>query len=365
MAQKSYPYKPDKVTSPGYTLKEILETKGLTQTELAERMNRPLKTISEIINGKTQITSETALQLENVLGVPAQFWLNRESRYREYLAKVAEKDMLEQQTSILPGLPLTDLRKREIITKTRDKLSQVKQCLQFFGVNNLNQIESIYAQKYRFQLRKSKSHKADTYHLAAWIREGQLRAEEIITREYDKTKFRKALQQIKEMTREEPNDFVSKIRELCSRAGVAFVLVPQYEKSRVSGLARWLKPEKALIQLSIRYKTDDHFWFSFFHEAAHILLHSKKETFLDNYSTGGEIDEIEKEANEFSANFLIPESDYDELISIENISKEDVLQFAEAMGIAPGIVVGRLQHDGVIPYNWMNDLKRKFKWVTK
>jgi addiction module HigA family antidote len=362
MGKTTYPYQPDTVTPPGYTLKEILEVKGMTQAELAERMNRPTKTISEIANAKTQITSETAIQLENVLGVPAEFWLNRESRFQEYRAKQKELKKLEEQIPLLEYLPMRDLRKREFVSRTRDKVTQVKETLGFYGVNNLAQVNNIYFETRQYQFRKSDSYRVKKEHLAAWIIEGKMQAAKVNTQPYDESTFKEALKEIRHLSLESPSIFESKMKELCSKAGVAFVLVPQYQKCRTSGLARWLRPDKALIQLSIRYKTDDHFWFSFFHEAAHILKHSKKETFLDDYKSSGKVSDIEQEANDFAAEFLIPSEECEQLANMYHLSKDDVRAFANALGISPGIVVGRLQHDRVIPYNWMNDLKNTFEW---
>jgi len=361
MATTTHQYQPEFVTPPGYTLKETLETTGMSQKELADRMGRPIKTISEIINGKTQITSETAIQLENVLGIPATFWLSREGRYREYLAKEEEKKRLETQKDLLSELPLKDLRKRGYLSKTRDKITQVKEAITYYGINDLSQIDKVYFES-SFQFRKSKKYDLNIKHLAAWIREGELDAEKIHTEPYSKEKFLKALENIRYLTREEPEIFHPKMIELCRHAGVAFVMVQQYEKCRTSGLARWLRPNKALIQLSLRYKTDDHFWFSFFHEAAHILFHSKKQTFLDDYKTKSGADEIEEEANQFAANFLIPEDLYQQIIGDLPLGRDKIINFAEQLKISPGILVGRLQHDKVIEYGWMNDLKRKFIW---
>jgi HTH-type transcriptional regulator / antitoxin HigA len=361
MATITHQYQPDFVTPPGYTLKETLETTGMSQKELADRMGRPIKTISEIINVKTQITPETAIQLENVLGIPATFWLSREVRYREYLAKEEEKKRLETQKDLLSELPLKDLRKRGYLSKTRDKITQVKETITYYGVNHLSQVNDVYFES-TSHFRKSDKYNLNVKHLAAWIREGELEAEKINTDPYTKENFLKALENIRLLTREDPEQFHPKMIELCRNAGVAFVMVQQYEKCRTSGLARWLRPNKALIQLSLRYKTDDHFWFSFFHEAAHILFHSKKQTFLDDYKTKNGTNEIEEEANQFAANYLIPEDRYKQIIDDLPLGREKIINYAEQLNISPGILVGRLQHDKVIEYRWMNDLKRKFIW---
>lgn len=365
MSKQTYPYQPDTVTSPGYTLKETIEAKGMNQKELAKRMNRPIKTISEIIHDKTQISPDTAVQLENVLGVPAEFWIKREGRYQEYLTKQKELEKLEEQVSLLDEFPMRDLRKREYVTGTRDKVSQVKQTLKFYGVNNLNHTEDIYFGGIQYQFRKANTYKLNKKHLAAWIREGDLQAEKIDTQPYDRNQFKEALQEIRHLTSKMPSEFEPKTIKLCRDAGVAFVLIPQYQECRTSGMARWVHSKKALIQLSLRYKTDDHFWFSFFHEAAHILKHSKKETFLDEDRNNDDINEIEREANDFATTFMIPSDKYEKLVQKYNLSKREVINFANSMGISPGIVVGRLQHDGKIPYSWMNKLKTKFEWTEE
>lgn len=361
MAIKKHSYQPDYVTPPGTTLKETLEALGMSQKELSERMGRPIKTISEIINGKTQITSETAVQLENVLGIPTTFWLTREGRYREFLAKEEEKKRLEKQQDLLSELPLTDLRKRGFISNTRDKLSQVKEAISYYGVNDLSHVENVYFES-TSHFRKSNKHDINVKHLAAWIREGELEAEKIRTRPYSKKEFLKSLKKIRLLTREHPEIFHPEMIELCQKSGVAFVMVKQYQKCRTSGLARWLRPDKALIQLSLRYKTDDHFWFSFFHEAAHILFHSKKKTFLDEYKSKSEINEVEEEANEFAAEFLLPNKIYQDITNEAHKGRDQIIKYAAQLEVSPGIIIGRLQHDKIIPYSWMNDLKRKFIW---
>jgi Zn-dependent peptidase ImmA (M78 family) len=124
-----------------------------------------------------------------------------------------------------------------------------------------------------------------------------------------------------------------------------------------------------MIQLNLRYKTDDHLWFTFFHEAGHILKHDKRLTFIEELQPaatpwGRSSGELEEEANKFATNFLIPSESYYRLTRKRTLSKEAILRFADEAGIAPGIVVGRLQHDGRLPYSHCNDLKRKFEWVN-
>ena len=139
---------------------------------------------------------------------------------------------------------------------------------------------------------------------------------------------------------------------------MAVAFVPELPKMRTSGATWWLSPTKAVILLSLRYKSDDHLWFSFFHEAGHILLHGKKDVFIeDNHSS-----DKENEANRFASEFLIPTHRLSTFVASTRLSKEAVRAFAAELGIAPGIVVGRLQHDSLLPVTHCNELKNRLKW---
>ncbi|WP_309232595.1 ImmA/IrrE family metallo-endopeptidase [Cylindrospermum sp. FACHB-282] len=182
---------------------------------------------------------------------------------------------------------------------------------------------------------------------------------------YNADNFREALQKIRALTVEPPEIFQPKLVKLCAEAGVAVVFVPQLPKTRTSGATHWLNSDKALIQLSLRYKTDDHLWFTFFHEAGHILLHGKRDFFLEGTGVVSvEAQEKEEQANKYSADILIPPGELKRfLASGQQMSKVNIMQFAAEIGIATGIVVGRLQHDYDLPPSHCNDLKQKFDWV--
>jgi HTH-type transcriptional regulator/antitoxin HigA len=148
------------------------------------------------------------------------------------------------------------------------------------------------------------------------------------------------------------------MRDICAACGVAVVFIPELRGSRASGVTRWLTPAKALIQLSFRYKTDDHPWFTFFHEIAHILRHGKTDVWIE--ATSAPDNPREAEADSFSRDTLIPRADAKELPGLKTL--DDVQRFAGRTGIAPGIVVGRLQHDGLWPYSQGNQLKRQLSF---
>ncbi|MGA9237308.1 MAG: ImmA/IrrE family metallo-endopeptidase [Desulfobacterales bacterium] len=350
-------YDPDAVTPPGDTLQEMLDTVGMTKAELAERIGKTQKHLVDIIKHGAPITPTTAMELEKALSTPASFWNNRESRYRESLARQEERKRLERETPILNRFPVYEMAKAGWISKHKNKVDQVHELLRFFGVASFDQWESLWF-SYNPAYRQSKAFKSSPEAGSAWLRQGELQAQFIECQHYNRDRFRAALSDIRQLTRTEPEQFESKTVQLCAVAGVAVVFTPPIKGAPIYGATRWLTVNKALIQLSSRGKFEDLLWFTFFHEAGHILLHGKKEVFIedDNQQT-----DKEKEADKFAANFLIFPKKWREFVRSSNYrSAEGVKEFAEKIGIAPAIVVGRLQHQKMIPYTHLNGLRRRF-----
>lgn len=355
-------FNPDYAVPPGETLVETLDALGMSQVELAKRTGRPVKTINEIVSGKTGITPDTALQFERVLGVPASFWNNLERNYRSALARTREIEQMQGYAEWASRFPATLMLKLGWLNAWTTPVEKVEALLNFFRVVSPDQWTIVW-QKTVVRYRKSTAFENDPFATAAWLRQGEIEAQQIQCAEFDKAKFMAALKQARDLTREEPSVFVKRLQDLCAEAGVVVVFVPDLPKTRVSGATRWVGEDKALIQLGLRYKTNDHLWFTFFHEAGHILLHGKREVFLEN---GGDQDEAkEAEANQFAADLLISAADMREVLQHgTRYSKEWISQFAQRIGIAPGIVVGRLQHDKHLPPSHCNELKVKLMWKT-
>jgi HTH-type transcriptional regulator/antitoxin HigA len=353
-------YFPNFVTPPGDTLLETLEALGMAQVELAERTGRPTKTISEIINAKTAITTETALQFEKVLGVPARFWINLERNYREWLAREEERKALEPDLPWLDKFPVKDMARQDWIELFDDPVRQLIELVSFFGVASPANWVPLYAGG-NLAFRQSAAFTADPGVVSAWLRKGEVDAQRMECAPYDSVRFRAALAKIRALTVQGPDEFVPAMQRHCARAGVAVIFVHELPRLATSGVTRWLNPEKALIQLSLRYKRDDQLWFTFFHEAGHILLHGKKDIFLEGEN---DHDEKEEQANRFAADILIPPAEYRQFQPrTGHYSEAEVIDFAQKMGIAPGIIVGRLQHDKRLEINHLNGLKQHLVWA--
>ena len=222
-----------------------------------------------------------------------------------------------------------------------------------------------YAKTYTSQVvfRKSETFKNNMPATIAWLRQGEIQAKTIVCQPYDSGKFCEALVAIPSLTKEPPETFHSRMIDLAAAAGLASVFVPELPSTKISAATRWLSPTKPMIQLSLLYKKNDQFWFSFFHEAAHILLHGKRDFFIQNGD--GQEGEKETEANSYAANFLISPAQFRALIKYGKPSKDTVLQFASDLGIAPGIIVGRLQREKIIPESHYNDMKVGFEWACE
>lgn len=355
-------YNPDAVSPPGETLQDTLEAIGMSQAELARRSGRPVKTINEIIKGKAGLTPDTALQLERVLGIPARFWSRREELYRGYLVRQAEARRLRKELDWLKEVPWRDMARKGWIKQCKDEVEQVTQLLQFFGVTSPVQWHELWTAT-QVAFRKSSSFEAQVGAVAAWLRKGELTAQDIPTAPYAAAVLRGKLDEIRALTLLPFNRAQPLLVALCAEAGVALVSVPELPGTRASGASRWLTPTKALIQLSFRYRTEDHLWFTFFHEAGHILLHAKKPIFLDRDLAKTKPDEEEDAANRFASDILIPPNALASLRRPRRPSEHTIRAFARDVGIAPGIVVGRLQHEGLLPFSHLSDLKRKVTWA--
>lgn len=359
MAEKRMTYEADYAVPPGWILDEMLETYEISHAEFARRCGRSPKLMSEIIAGKAPVEPETAIQFERVLGMDASVWLNLEANYRLHQAKEAETAGLEKAAEWAKKFPVKALIDFGAFEKPRNDVELVQKLLTFFGVAGVEAWKRRYAGA-AISYRHSPAFESSQEAVTTWLRLGELQADQHDCQGYDRRKFLEALEEIRTLTILRIEEFLPRLRTLCNESGVAFVLVPSLPKTALSGAARWLTPRKALIQQSLRFRSNDHFWFTFFHESAHIVLHSKKDVFVDERARDG--NELEDQANAWAANLLVPRHDWEQFVALTPRSEVAVRAFAKKQGIAPGIIVGMLQHRGILPWKNLNRLKQRYKW---
>ena len=361
MTRTYYSYEPDYIVTPGDLLADVLRSRGIRQTELAEKLDVSTKHLNRIIKGKAPVSQKTAIGLERVLDIPASFWLNAESRYRIHAHR--EDENLAQHRGILSRKPIRELIRRGHIPADGPEADRVEAVLKFFGEASVAGLLAFWdagqagREAKAIALRRSRTITGDPVALATWLRIGHHAAMACSCEAYDKAKFMAALRRIRTFTLEPTTKFITDMKELCASAGVVFSMVKEISGAAVSGATQWVSPDKATIMLNLYGKRNDRFWFTFFHEAGHILQ-GRRETYIEDI-TQTDCDE-EKQADQFAADFLIPPKFRPQLPSLRASAK--IEQFAAEIGIHPGIVVGRLQHEKILRMDRHNDMKVKFDW---
>ncbi len=357
-AKRKYGFEPDYAIPPGETLREVMESLDMKQTDLSCRTGLTVQTLARIFKGEP-ITYETANRLELATGVSARKWNSLEAQYREQLVKLDERRKLEKDIDWLKMIPTKDLIDRGTMTPSEDKVTLLREVLKFYGVSSVEAWEEMW-QAPGLAARRSKCFQSDPGRASAWIRLGEVQSQHVQCYPYEKGLFEQAVHSIRKLTVKPVQEAVDEARRLCADAGVAISLVPEMKKVPWHGATKWLSAEKAMILLSLRGKFEDQFWFSFFHEAGHVLHDSRdcKRKTLINDRAGD--DPREKKADLFAQEILIPKQYRNELKSLR--SNAQVIALAKRLGISPGIVVGQFQH---MTGKWklFNGLKRRFEWA--
>ena len=339
----------DLAIPPGEYLLEVLEEVGMPQAELARRMGRPTQAINEIANGEKAITPETAIQLEQVVGVPAHIWTSLESEFQLVKARQRDNDGLDSEVALASEYPYNELSKQGFVPKTRKRLERVRALRRFFGVASLTFVERLDVYKAAFRT-KMTARKLRAVRVA-WLRAGANLAGEIEVKPFDRRELKKIVPELRGLTMANASQLAGDLRTIFAQAGVAFVLMPHFTGSGINGATFWLNPDKAVLMMSIRGKWADIFWFTLFHEVAHILLHGKRAIFVDtncNQEPDGDWKAQEKEADQFARNTLIPARAFSSFIETEDFSMSAIREFADSLNIHSGIVVGRLQNDRLL-----------------
>lgn len=356
-------FQPNWVSPPGDTIAEILEMRGFSFSDLARQLGTSIARAQQLTQGSVEIDQHIAQGLERALGPSAQFWLKREQQYRSDLTRIAAPTTAMSDNDWVAQMPLADMRQFGWIDAAATKANRVAACLRFFGVPDT----AAWQQRYGGELsvaafRTSPTYEANPYAVAAWLRWAEIVGAAIHCRPWDREKFARKLHDLRVLSRiKDPARFLPELTAACAECGVAVVVARAPKGCRASGATRFLTPDKALIVLSFRYRTDDQFWFTFFHEAGHLILHAEDALFLEDESevTAAE----EAEANEFAARILVPMAFLPELMILRPGVKE-IVGFARKIGVSPGIVVGQLQHLGRVKRDRLNGFKRRYRWAT-
>ena len=339
------------LSTPGDRIQEHLDFIGMSQAELAKRLGRSIPKLNELIKGKAPITTNTAAKLEYVLGIDASFWLNVEKYYQEELLAIEQLEFLETCESWLKGFPITALKKMNLLPDTNIKSDITKALLKFFRVASPNEWSTIYeghSLAFKIELR----HIADPKAISAWLRIGELQANKMELKEFDKKKLTDVLPEIQNIALTESVNWKADLQHICASFGVALVYSPCLPKAPVFGAARWIKNKSVpLIQLTDRNKDYNAFWFSFFHELAHIRFHNKSDIFIDGIDKIQPDSGKEKEADDFATKMLFNESLKQKMLEQNFNTIEKIKSFSKKNRVHVSILISQLQRLNKISYN--------------
>lgn len=335
-------------TPPGFTIKEQLEDRFLTQKEFALRMEMSEKHISKLINGEVILTPEMAIRLEMVLGIEASFWLNLEARYREKIEKIKLENSMDEDIKLINNFPYNEMVSMQWIEKANSNEEKVINLRKFFEVNRLGLL--FENEKINVLYRRININDKSNYFLLTWAQKAKLEARNVIVKSINIEGLKKEIIKLREMTFLDPKIFCPKIVEIMSNYGIALIFLPHIKGSYLHG-ATFYDKNKIVVGLTVRGKDADKFWFSLFHEIGHIILGHINEDYYED---------MELEANNFAQNILIPDDEFKLFISKNDFTERNIIEFSNKINIDYGIVVGRLQKDGYISYSKYNNLKTKY-----
>jgi HTH-type transcriptional regulator / antitoxin HigA len=352
---------------PGYYVKEYIDDQGITQEELAKRLQTSPKYVSDLVNGRINLTEEMVLKLSIVFGTSTTMWLNLNQRYIEKKLEIERKIQVDEECQLVRQLDYKFWVDQGLVKPTRVATEKVMELQRYFKVASL---KVLCQRNFLVQYRTSVSEVTDinVMNANAWVQTAINMGSAIDVAPYDKKKLSASIPEIRSMTVQDPEQFSPRLKELLADCGVALVLLPNLKNCGVNGAVKWLGKDKVVLALNDRRKYADTFWFALFHELGHVLQQRIKVLLVSEKNKAGlETDDLirrlEDEADTFSQNTLIPKDEYLEFLqdNPRGFTAESITAFAERIAILPSIVVGRLQQDQRLSFQTnLNGLKVKY-----
>ncbi|EHK9184857.1 ImmA/IrrE family metallo-endopeptidase [Vibrio vulnificus] len=355
-------FSPDWISPPGETIVELLDESGLSIEDLSRKIGLSSQKSQRLLDGELSICQSLASRLESTFKVSSKFWLSRDSQYQAFKQRLEAKEK-----SWLELLPVADMVKFGWISKRSPRNARVRECLNFFNQSSIDAWYKDYAaNELSVAYRASSSFKTEPVSVFTWLQYAQIETKKTAVLPWDREILIDSIPEIRELTNEpNPQVFIPKLKRIFAEAGVVFVIAKTPTGCRASGATCFFEKNKATLVMSFRYLTDDHFWFTLFHEIGHLVLHTQEHTVrIEGRGIQGVSDIEEQEANDFASTTLIPSVYRKEMSSFYKSDWKRIVRFARKVGVSKGIVLGQLQHMGNIDYAYLNRLKVRYKWAN-
>jgi HTH-type transcriptional regulator / antitoxin HigA len=351
-------FTPDWFSKPGDSLRALMLRRGASPHDIAQQLNGGVATLRGLLDGSSSMDEAHAAALARSLGGTVTFWLTRQSNYDAALERAVDRAAATEADAWLQ-LPVPGNRPKGRLSDAVRR-AEIRRRLAFYNVGTIKAWQARYGRICSDTLfRTSGAFTSDDGAVLMWLRSGELSSDLVPTRPWSAGNLQDRLEAIRKLSKVKlPELFLPKLKELCAESGVAVIAKKAPPGCRASGASRMVAPDRAMILLSFRGLSDDKFWFTVFHEIGHLILHGAK-AFVD--ADMEEVDDSEREANEFASRCIIPEKRADEFESLKP-EKDAVVRFSVSVGVAAGLTVGQMQHRRKIRCDQMNYLKRHWKW---
>jgi Zn-dependent peptidase ImmA (M78 family)/plasmid maintenance system antidote protein VapI len=357
-------FEPNWASPPGDTISRLAAARGIPLYELAERIGYEKDVFSGIMEGRVRIYGDIAEALSNELGASRDFWSERYEQFLSDKARISSRLPGQSISEWGHSFPVRALRELGWLPKGSRGKQLSEDILEFFGCGSIadwNERHSAGIGQVAF--RASFAFETDELATLAWLRVGEVQATNLNLAKFSAGAFNAKLPELKKLcVLKRPELFFPKLQQACAATGVGLVSSRAPKGCRASG-ATWMSDNgNPIILISFRYLSEDHFWFTFFHEAAHVLLHCTDHISVDggDPSPLGE-SKSEDEADIFAQDTLVAAELRDEMLT-KTPTRPNTRRIARKAGVTPGIIVGQLQKAGVIQQHQFNDLKRRYKW---
>jgi HTH-type transcriptional regulator / antitoxin HigA len=347
------PFTPAEVFPPGEFIREELEARGWSQSDLAEILGRPPRLVSELIGGKRALTPETARGLAQAFGTSAELWLNLESSYQLSKVKGGDGDV-SRRARLFDKVPVNDLVRRGWIHRSGSIDALEQQVCRFLEIETLDE-------EPRFLAAARKADASATWSGAqvAWVARVKQLAEGADLPGYTKEKLDGVLKALRGLLSK--TESVQRVPEILAGAGIRFVIVESLPGTKIDGACLWLEKKRPVIGLSFRYDRIDWFWFTLLHELGHVKHEDGRtdgarldvELVGSGARASGEKSKEEQRADKFATRFLLNQGELDSFVAeaADSYSTERIVEHAEQQKVHAGIVVGQLQHRKLVPYS--------------
>ena len=314
--------------------------------------------LSDLLNGKSNLSNEIVLNLSIMLGTSEDVWLNLQKTYNEKIIEIERRKIEAYEAGSAQFIDYSYFVDLGVVPKARKSSDKAIELLKYFKIASFNVLKNTDF-LVNCKTGVSMINEKNLINSNAWVQTALNIGQQIVTESFDLRKLNNYLSEIRKLTLLNSVDFLPRLRESLASCGVAFVVLPHLKNSSVNGVVKWINKEKVLLAISKRRKYADIFWFSLFHGIGHVL--QKKITSLIVDIDVEKMDEasesLEREADDFAKNILLPMDYYSEFLRDKDYSEEAIKGFANRIGIHPGIVVDRLQIEEKIGFERSNGLR--------